>query len=70
MTRAPALVEALEAAATALEAVIPANVNIGHPRWPDSTIVPCDVTLGELRKAASTAAACRAALSKAKEIPQ
>lgn len=43
---AAARIEALEAA---LKALLPTNLNLSNPNWPDDTVVPCDVTLGELR---------------------
>ncbi len=34
---------------TAAQAMLPSNISLGNPAWPDSRVVPIDFTLGELR---------------------
>ncbi len=36
-----------------LESMIPTNMSLNNPRWPDSTVVPIEATMGELRAIAA-----------------
>jgi hypothetical protein len=60
------LIAALEQAGEALGFVIPENVALFNPQWPDDTILPVDIELGELRKCASALATITAELAKHK----
>jgi hypothetical protein len=47
--REAALEADLARAAAGIATMLPKNMSLDNPRWPDSTTVPLDTTLGELR---------------------
>ena len=61
--RIAALEGAMGEAVQLIENMIPKNVCLTNPAWPDDTNLPMDVLLGELRKCAETAASLRAMLA-------